>query len=276
MSLSVAEQLTYSTVRIECVNAQGIGSTGTGFFFTFFDANNVQIPVIVTNKHVVEGSVRGKIYLTKADSENNPVSNEHLPIIIDDFRDKWVFHDDEQIDLCIMPFGPLINYFHRQGKRVFYSTLTKDLIPNENDFAELDAIEDITMIGYPSGIWDEVNNLPVVRRGITASHPVINYNGKEEILIDAACYPGSSGSPVFIYNNGMYTAKTGSTYAGRIRVLLLGVLYAGPQYSANGDILMKVPIQNRPFVRSDIPMNLGYVIKSHKILDFEEIALSNV
>lgn len=52
------------------------------------------------------------------------------------------------------------------------------------------------MVGYPDGIWDEFNNQPIVRRGITATHPKNDFNGKGEFLIDAVCFPGSSGSPV--------------------------------------------------------------------------------
>lgn len=72
----------------------------------------------------------------------------------------------------------------------FYIALTKELIPNFEQLSNLRAIEDITMIGYPTGLWDRVNNLPIVRKGITATHPNINYNGIEEILIDAKfCFP---------------------------------------------------------------------------------------
>jgi len=55
---------------------------------------------------------------------------------------------------------------------------------------ELSAIEDIIMIGYPDGIWDSINNQPIIRRGITATQPKNNFNGKQEFLIDAACFPG--------------------------------------------------------------------------------------
>ena len=54
------------------------------------------------------------------------------------------------------------------------------------------------MIGYPDGIWDSVNNLPVIRKGITATHPHISWNGKTEFLTDIASFPGSSGSPYFL------------------------------------------------------------------------------
>ena len=37
MNLSISEQLTYSTVRIECELKMGGVSTGTGFFFNFLE-----------------------------------------------------------------------------------------------------------------------------------------------------------------------------------------------------------------------------------------------
>ena len=40
------------------------------------------------------------------------------------------------------------------------------------------------MIGYPNGLWDKVNGLPFFKRGMTATHPYINYNGREEFVMD--------------------------------------------------------------------------------------------
>jgi len=44
------------------------------------------------------------------------------------------------------------------------------------------------MIGYPSGLWDTKNNLPIVRKGITATTPYFDYNGKREFLVDIAAF----------------------------------------------------------------------------------------
>ena len=63
------------------------------------------------------------------------------------------------------------------------------------------------MIGYPIGLIDEYNNKPIVRKGITATTYNIDYNGKKEFLIDIACFPGSSGSPIFIRRDGLGIAK---------------------------------------------------------------------
>lgn len=69
-----------------------------------------------------------------------------------------------------------------------------------------------------------------------------------------------------------YTTKDGTTHLGATRVLLLGVLYAGPQFTATGEIVVtNVPTFTQPLAVSRIPMNLGMVIKANKFLDFEEL-----
>ena len=54
-TLSITEQLAFSTVRIEVTTKEGSG-TGTGFFFNFLDDGKQRIPAIVTNKHVVSNT----------------------------------------------------------------------------------------------------------------------------------------------------------------------------------------------------------------------------
>jgi hypothetical protein len=62
--------------------------------------------------------------------------------------------------------------------------------------------------------------------------------------------------------------QTGNLILGS-RVILLGVLYAGPQYIAPGEIKMiDVPLKQIPISLSKIPNNLGFVVKSQKINDF--------
>jgi hypothetical protein len=78
------------------------------------------------------------------------------------------------------------------------------------------------MVGYPIGLWDSKNKLPLVRRGITASHPGIDFEGEPIGLLDIATYPGSSGSPVILLNEGSYATPTGLNVGNR--VYLLGIL----------------------------------------------------
>lgn len=269
-NLSVSEQLMYSTVRIECLLANGQGSTGTGFFFRFLESGDIHVPCIVTNKHVVTGAIEGRIIFTLEDDHGDPINTEHMPVTYNNFENRWIFHPEADIDLCVLPIGDIIQQIEEEkGRKVFYRSFDKSLIPPFEQLNQLSAIEDITMIGYPNGLWDKVNNLPIIRKGVTATHPKFNHNGREEFVIDAACYPGSSGSPVLVFNQGTYS--NGNNVHVGTRALLLGILFAGPQFTSTGEIVVLNVPTSRPISVAHIPMNLGYVVKSHKLLDFEDI-----
>ncbi len=269
--LSPSEQLVHSTVRIVCDTPNG-RATGTGFFFRCLDDGNRHVPVIVTNKHVIAGATTGRFNLTVANDKGGPRIGSHIEIEISNFQQRWIGHPEPDVDLCIMPIQPLIDKASAAGQRFFFISLEKSLIPTASELADLDALEEVIMIGYPDGIWDAANNMPIVRRGVSATHPNLNYEGRHEFMIDAACFPGSSGSPVFLYNNGTWATRTGNTILGGVRVKLLGILYAGPQHTATGEIrILNVPTQQRAIALSSIPNNLGIIIKGSRILEMDTI-----
>lgn len=273
---SVAEQLTHCMIRIECQAPSGETSVGTGFFFKFLqegDPGDTHVPVIITNKHVIEGAEWGRFYLNIAEEDGTLIKGAHEHFTMGGFEEGWIKHPDPNVDLCFLPLGYLMRAFYQaQGKRIYFMAIGKDTIPTPEQLEGLSALEDVVMVGYPIGLWDQVNNMPIIRRGITATHPKLPYNGREEFMIDAACFPGSSGSPVVLYNEMGYIDRGLSQFVPEPRVYLLGVLYAGPQFTATGDIeVVDVPTKKRPIAFSDIPMNLGYVIKSQRIVELEDI-----
>lgn len=272
MNLSISEQLTYSTVRIECELKNGGIGTGTGFFFRFLESEDKKshVPVVITNKHVIKDAAKGRLIITKANDKNEPLNKEHFTVQFDNFESFWRHHPDPEVDLCAMPIAPFLNEAGKRGEKLFYIPFTKDLLPTQKQLDDFSALEDILMIGYPNGIWDSVNNMPILRKGSTATHPVYDYNGKKEIMIDIAAFPGSSGSPVLVFNEGGYRDKKGNFYMGSSRVILLGVLFAGPQSTATGEIIM-TPNFQKPIAVSKIPNNLGLIIKSERILELEEL-----
>ncbi len=267
--MTISEQIQHSTVRIETVLNNGNTSTGTGFFYKFLkEDNGSHIPAIITNKHVIKDSNIGIFRLTLVDENNEPDYNNTKEYKIPDFENKWIHHPDPEIDLCALPIGGLLNLANQNNEIFFYIPIDDSLIMSDEELDKLTAMEDITMIGYPNGIWDEVNNLPILRRGITATHPKMDYNGKEEFMIDAACFPGSSGSPVMLLNEGSYSTQEGLVMGTRLK--LLGVLYAGPQHTAAGEIkVVNIPTRQEPVAISRIPNNLGIIIKAKKIIELE-------
>lgn len=271
MELSISEQLTYSTIRIEAINIQDQTiSTGTGYFFNFLEnkETNTRVPAIITNKHVIKNAQNGKLIFVTSDKDGNPLDQTHHIIEINNFESMWILHPDDNVDLCLLPIASIINDVAEKGINLFYISLDKNLIPTASQVNDFSALEEVIMIGYPNGIWDSLNNKPIIRKGITATHPSRDYCGKREFLIDMACFPGSSGSPVFLYNEGGYRDKKGNTHLGANRILFLGTLYAGPQHRVTGEIEI-VPIANKAITTSHIPNNLGFVIKHDRILELE-------
>jgi Trypsin-like peptidase domain len=272
LNLLPSEQLTHSTVRIACQLADGSSATGSGFFYAFAKSATQNMPAIVTNKHVVAGAVAGQFSLTLRAQDGTPLVGQHITINLDQFENRWIPHPDSRVDLCVMPIAPLLTEAAAAGKNFFFVPLDESLLPTDSDLADISALEEILMIGYPNGIWDATNNRPILRRGITATHANIDYEGRKEFLIDAACFPGSSGSPVFLFNTNGWSDRHGNIMLGQTRTKLLGLLYAGPQHTATGEVrIVNVPTQQRAVAISTIPNNLGLVIKAVRLREMDAV-----
>jgi len=258
-----------STVRLICTDRDGNVSSGTGFYFTFKFAEDKFVPVIVTNRHVFQNAEHCEFKYTLAD-DNGKSTNVHEGFAITDFATTWIGHPDDSVDLAILPIQQFLEVLRVLGKRPLYTTLTDDIIATEEMMASLDAIEDITMIGYPNSLIDDVNNLPITRRGITATACARHFRGKQEFLIDAAVYPGSSGSPVFIYNQGSYSHGGGITMGTRL--MLLGIVFQVFLHKVTGEIIsVPIPTSMIPVPVSDVPNNLGTCIQALRLFDFRKV-----
>jgi len=263
----ITDLIAYSTVRIECTFPDGSTGTGTGFFMNLCADGDNHVPVIVTNIHVIKNSVRGKFCLTRKTEDEEPDIGNFKFFEMNDFSSYWLLHPT--LDLAVMPIQPLLAQSLEAGESFFFAPLLSELIPSDTELKDMPAMQEIVMVGYPNGIWDSVNNQPIFRKGITATHPELNYNGKPEFLIDAACFNGSSGSPVFIVDLGKITTRSSGTTIGPSQVKLLGVLYAGPQHVASGEVRTIEVGTKKDISITAIPNNLGNVISSKALLDFE-------
>ena len=260
--ITISEKLLFSTVRIVSSN----GGCGTGFFYNYsFD--DIDVPVIFTNQHVVNYNQKEVVsFLLHTTTNGSEPDDKSIQIV---FNTEWHFHPDK--DLCFCFVNPLFQQIRNEiGKTVFYSPLREDLILNNEQSENLSAIEDVIMVGYPSGLWDVKNNLPLFRKGITASHPATNFNRDNIAVVDLACFPGSSGSPIFILNEGGYSDKQGN-YILAPRILFLGILFEGPQQNAKGELIVENnPTKQTVTSLTPVMINLGYYIKAVEIFSFKD------
>lgn len=266
--MSLSEMITYSTVLIKCQYSNGTTGSGTGFIINLCQnsKDNTCVPVLITNNHVVENSIKTVFEFCKADKDGNPIDTE--PFSFNYEGNAWIHHPDKDVDLRCLPLAEALNQLQKTDIRIFYLPLETKLIPSKEQLSDFSAMEDVVMVGYPIGLSDEYNHKPIIRRGITSSHPNKDYQGKKETLLDMACYPGSSGSPVFVLNQGAYSTKDGVSIGSRIH--LLGILYGGHEFNARG-VLQFANLPNIPSPVTRIPINLGIMIKSERILEFEDM-----
>ena len=193
-------------------------------------------------------------------------------MVVDNFEQQWHHHPNPEVDIAVMPLLPIIDGIRSQGKEPFYKAIPHTLIPSPEQLQELDAIEEVVFFGYPNGMYDSHNLTPVARRGYTATPLQLDYDGNPTFLIDASVFPGSSGSPVLIYNPGPYSAN-GTLVLGGTRVLFLGVLAEVMIQDDEGTIdFISVPTRQMPIIRTRQMIDLGLVYKStlvtEAVLDF--------
>lgn len=213
----VSSQLLYSTVPIVGETASGIVS-GTGFLFSYHLKSGETVPLLITNYHVLREAERG-MFAFNLDKDGQP-SRETVNVNFD--RRFVEGHQLGNLDLLAFPIAPIISMLERNGKRPFYRSVDPSLVPDKQMLENLMALEEITFIGYPNGLYDDFNKTPLIRRGWTATPVWNDYKGEKEFIIDASVFPGSSGSPAFIFNQGSYSTGDGISIGSRL--LFVGVV----------------------------------------------------
>lgn len=242
--------LLFVTVPIQANINETSFNTGTGFIISIPVNDQNFIPVLVTNYHIVEGAKSIFIDLFKMNPSNKqPTTNEKIKVEID--ANMFINFQSKDLDIAFIPLAPILENLSKKGIELFFKSITPNMTCSIEQEAKLAAIEEVTFIGYPYGIQERSKNLPIIRRGITATPIWSNFrkeNNNETFLIDAGVFPGSSGSPVFIYNHGSYSE--GMNIAMGTRLIFLGMI--------------KISVQN-----SDTQfIGLGEVIKSKVIFNF--------
>lgn len=274
---TMSEQLYFVTVRIETQSLDGSGNpfndVGTAFILDYHINDNTNSLFLVTSKHLVQRAQKVAFFFTRG-KDGLPVIGEKYNIVLEGRGNQWFYHPDPNVDVAIMPIVPVLKEVDRLGWTIFYRS-----IPNGFSYTlqegSIDAVEQIAFVGYPSGIFDSVNYLPVVRTGTTATPILVNYAGARQFLIDASVFPGSSGSPVFIMNRGGHPTRQGELAAGD-RLIFLGMLAAAYQRDEIGSIgTPSASAGDGTMVKTRQIIDLGIVIKADVILETIESFLKS-
>ncbi len=189
----------------------------TGFFFDYkkelYLVTNRHVVNNVYNKKEVEQSgaepdrpVALRLLLNRMDSltETNGIQmldltkhEEYKLNLYDDRSPIWLEHPDnlkftmeeDKVDIAVIPLDTeeVLNRF--LITRFDVDCFKPDKFPVVYG-------ESLMVLGYPLGLYDEFNNLPIVRSATMATAFAAHYEGRPIFLIDSRLHEGTSGSPV--------------------------------------------------------------------------------
>jgi hypothetical protein len=264
-SETIREQLFFSTAFVTSTRQSGVVTRGTSFIYNVRLATGKTTVFLVSNKHVLEDASRLDIQFVAGAGHGAPILGERRTLVmhVDEINAYLEVHSDPAVDVAVLNVTPGLEHMARtKNEFVFMRGFKPDLMfTAPHDLELIDAIEDVAFIGYPAGIYDSSNFLPVARGGRTATPIEANYENRPAFLIDASVFPGSSGSPVFIMDKGFRQDRQGGVKV-ESRFMVLGVLAAVHTRQVSGQV-DRLPTSL--VAKFDEPIDLGIVFKAETV-----------
>jgi len=146
---------------------------------------------LITAKHVVMEIKDGKFTNRLIDDgmcaffnrKDEKIGFRPIEFIKKDFGVKWIFHENEDVDIAIIPFG-------LDPQKDDVMTIPENLFLTADRLFEL---YDVFFLSYQPGIKPKKRISPIIRSG------TISLIKEDDMFyIDATAFPGNSGSPVFV------------------------------------------------------------------------------
>jgi hypothetical protein len=274
---TLSEEMLLSVVRVEA-DVDGNVLPATGFLYRF-DVPGRPLAV-VTNKHVRADAAALRIFFhlghPKGETTAEPTGTIHAAEV-GPTSPAWLDHPDPSIDLCAwLCDEPVARVEGESGLRVFQRAFDSSVLASDTQLEDFSAAEDALMIGYPDGIWDTTHNLPLLRRGLTATHPSIDFCGRPEGILDIAAIGGSSGSPIVLLSEGAHLSRKPKEGQALLtpgdRLVLLGIASNQVVVDVEGRIEKRaVPIRRKEsYAVTSVQAHLAFYVRAKELLVLEK------
>ena len=256
---------------------QGRQIQGTGFFYDELAPQypntkgyywrEVEATWIVTNRHVLLPKIEGREIIPDTITFHvRKVVGKGIvwePVILDvkEIKKRLKLHTDSEVDVAIFRVDDLLREHMKPGNLYMTqsSVSEEDLPENKNISAEV--ADDVVIIGYPKGFYDEKNIFPIVKSGIIATRWGMNFNDMPVFLIDAKLFPGSSGSVVVTKPISLVVAEGPMKGERETQFAFLGV-YSGEPFRQQEPI----DLDDITIIRKD-SFNVGTVWYGKLVVD---------
>lgn len=172
---------------------------------TAFLLNIKNIYHIVTAKHAVHDKDTDRLtdenMYVFFNSIQGETSGRRLKDIKQKYNINWIFHEDREVDVAIMPFGLDVS---NDDIRVIPESLFQGADQLHETF-------EIYFMSYQPGIVFKKKISPIVRTGMISL-----MNEDKTFYIDAPAFPGNSGGPVFLKPSLLFGKKITTIGGGKL------------------------------------------------------------
>jgi hypothetical protein len=242
-----AVNLTGLTTPIEVQFSDGRIVAGSGFFYFEFapDDPSAQGPhwraithfYVVTARHVIQPKrLKDLVKLTYALRTENGSQIDWLRFELKGSEVGKRLHlcSKEEIDVAVIDVTDDITAqmkepLEQRAQLLAFNGANSDEFPGRSPI-EVQPGDDVIVIGYPNGLYDAFNKLPVLKTGVLNTPIGFRFNGQDAFLMDFKYYEGSSGSLIISKPTHLSVDKAkGLLYSADRKYAFLGV-YEGEWY----------------------------------------------
>jgi hypothetical protein len=242
-----AANLTGLTTPIEVQFSDGRYLDGSGFFYFEFapEDPSTQGPhwraithiYVVTAKHMIQPKrLNDLIKFTYALRTENGSQIDWRRYELNGTQLGTRLHlcRKEEIDVAVIDvtddlMADMKQPLEQRAQLLVFSGANADEFPGKSPI-EVQPGDDVIVIGYPNGLYDVFNKLPVLKIGVLNTPVGFRFNGQDAFLLDFKYYEGSSGSLIISKPTHLsFDKNKGLLYSADRQYAFLGI-YQGEWY----------------------------------------------
>ena len=198
----------------------------TGFFY-----NSGEKSYVVSNRHVFFPNERypdSIVFYLKVDDPKGIKPVVWFPVRIDKkyLLDNLKLHKNKDVDVAAILTDSVYSTFKKPWPNLVWAVTQPDSV--EIEVADPEIGDDILVLGYPKGYYDEYHLIPVMKAGIIASFYRTNFNNLPCFLIDSRLFHGSSGSIVIAKTKDFFFSKGEPMISPKKDFIFLGIFSGEP------------------------------------------------